>query len=90
MTSDASIALEASDTHGQALPGEGKGSAQEPVMDKLSALNSAMNDKYGADLGDADKVWVQQHWVVVKCDDKLQAIAQSNERSATRTSCSRR
>lgn len=43
-----------------ALPGEGEGPVSEPVQEKLSALISAMNDKYGADLGEADKVWVDQ------------------------------
>jgi type I restriction enzyme R subunit len=57
VTSDAAIALTASDEPGVALPGAGKGPQTEPVLDKLSALISAMNDKYGADLGDADKVW---------------------------------
>ena len=84
VTSDASIALTASDEPGTALPGLGKGPQQESVMDKLSALISAMNDKYGADLGDADKVWVEQQWVVVKGDDDMRAVAENNDRSQYR------
>ena len=64
-----------------ALPGEGKGPTTEPVLDKLSALISAMNDKYGADLGEADKVWVDQQWVVVKEDDEMREVALNNDRS---------
>ena len=46
----AAIALEGSDEPGVALPGEGKGPVTEPMLDKLSALIAAMNEKYGADL----------------------------------------
>ena len=81
VTSDAAIALTASDEPGTALPGDGKGAVTEPMLDKLSALISAMNDRYGADLGDADKVWVDQQWTVVKADDEMRAVAQNNDRS---------
>jgi type I restriction enzyme, R subunit len=84
VTSDAAIALTASDQPGEALPGAGKGPQAEPVMDKLSALISAMNDKYGADLGDADKVWVEQQWVVVKDDHDMRAVAENNDRGQYR------
>ncbi len=40
-----------------------------------------MNDKYGADLGEADKVWVDQQWTVVKNDDEMRAVAENNDRS---------
>ena len=53
-------------------------------MDKLSAMISAMNEKYGADLGEADKVWVEQQWVVVKGDDDMRAVAQNNDKSQYR------
>lgn len=81
VTSDEAIALTAADEPGTALPGEGKGPKTDPVMDKLSALISAMNDKYGADLGEADKVWVDQQWVVVKEDDEMREVALNNDRS---------
>ena len=81
VTSDDAIALTAADEPGDALPGEGKGPQAEPVLDKLSALISAMNDKYGADLGEADKVWVDQQWVVVKEDDEMREVALNNDRS---------
>ena len=81
VTSEAAIELAGSDEPGVALPGEGKGSLTEPMLDKLSALISAMNDKYGADLGEADKVWVDQQWVVVKEDDEMREVALNNDRS---------
>ncbi len=81
VTSDAAIELAGSDEPGVALPGGGKGPVTEPLLDKLSALISAMNDKYGADLGEADKVWVDQQWVVVKADDEMREVALNNDRS---------
>ena len=66
---------------GPRCPVRAKGAKAEPVMDKLSALITAMNDKYGADLGDADKVWVDQQWVVVKEDDEMREVALNNDRS---------
>ncbi len=81
VTSDGAIHLAGSEEPGVALPGEGKGAVTEPVLDKLSALISAMNDKYGADLGEADKVWVDQQWVVVKEDDEMREVALNNDRS---------
>ncbi len=81
VTSDEAITLAGADEPGAALPGEGKGSKADPILDKLSALISAMNDKYGADLGEADKVWVDQQWVVVKEDDEMRQVALNNDRS---------
>ncbi|HMR22727.1 MAG TPA: DEAD/DEAH box helicase family protein [Micropruina sp.] len=79
--SDGAIQLTGSEEPGAALPGEGKGPATEPMLDKLSALILAMNDKYGADLGEADKVWVDQQWVVVKEDEEMREVALNNDRS---------
>ncbi|MGD7732931.1 type I restriction endonuclease subunit R [Propionibacteriaceae bacterium G57] len=81
LTSEGSIGLEASDEPGQALPGGGVGKAAEPVVDKLSAMIAAMNDKFGADLGETDKVWVEQQWTAVKVDDDLKTVALHNDRS---------
>lgn len=81
VTSEGAVALEASDEPGVALPGEGKGSATEPVLDKLSALIALMNEKYGADLGEADKVWVDQQRTVILEDEEMQAVALHNDRS---------
>jgi type I restriction enzyme, R subunit len=80
-TTTEAITLAGADEPGTALPGEGKGPKAEPILDKLSALISAMNDKYGADLGEADKVWVNQQWVVVKEDDEMREVALNNDRS---------
>lgn len=81
VTSEGAIGLEGAAKAGVALPGEGKGSATEPMLDKLSALIAVMNEKYGADLGEADKVWVDQQWTVVMEDQEMQTVALRNDRS---------
>jgi len=81
VTSEAAIPLVGSSEPGVALPGEGRGAVSEPVLDKLSALISAMNERYGADLGEADKVWVTQQWVVVMDDPDMREVALHNDRS---------
>jgi len=81
VTAETAIELTGSDDPGIALPGEGRGAVTEPVLDKLSALIAAMNDRYGADLGDADRVWVDQQWTVVMGDAEMEAVAQHNDRS---------
>jgi type I restriction enzyme R subunit len=40
-----------------------------------------MNERYGADLTEADKIWVDQQWTVVKEDDEMRAVAEHNDRS---------
>lgn len=81
VTGEGAIELDAADQPGVALPGEGKGSATDPALDKLSALIVVMNEKYGADLGEADRVWVDQQWTVVMEDTEMQAVALHNDRS---------
>ncbi len=81
VTSEAAIGLAGSDEPGVALPGEGKGALTEPILDKLSARIAAMNAKYGAGLGEADKVWVDQQWVVVMQDHEMRGVALNNDRS---------
>lgn len=81
VTSDSSIGLTGSDEPGTALPGEGQGAQAEPVLDRLSALIAAMNDRFGADLGEPDRVWVDQQWSVVKADADLRTVALHNDRT---------
>ena len=81
VTSDEAIELTASDEPGVPFPGEGKGKVTQPVLDRLSALIAAMNEKYGGDLTEADKVWVDQQWTVVKGDSQMRDVARNNDRS---------
>ncbi|WP_106817907.1 type I restriction endonuclease subunit R [Janibacter massiliensis] len=82
VTHEGRVELEVTDEPGVALPGEGKGRQAEPEKDKLSALIEAMNEKFGADLGNADKIWVEQQTAVVLDDDHLRDVARNNDRSA--------
>ena len=84
VSGDSPILLEGVDEPGSALPGGGKGSGNEPEMDKLSALISAMNDKYGADLTEADKVWFDQQKVEILVDENFNGFAQDNDRDGYR------
>lgn len=79
------ITLEGEAEPGEALPGEGKGAAAEPVVDKLSALIAVINEKFGAELGDADRVWMDQQWTVVMGDADLRNVAQHNDRTQYET-----
>ncbi|MBO1030009.1 type I restriction endonuclease subunit R [Tessaracoccus sp. SD287] len=81
VTSDSSITLDGSDEPGEALPGMGEGHQAEPVLDKLSAMIAALNDKFGADLGEADKVWFDQQRLSVMEDVELKLVAMHNDRS---------
>lgn len=80
VTSEGGLTLEASEEPGVALPGEGKGSATEPVLDKLSALIKVMNEKYGANLDESDKVWIDLQWAAVMENEELEVVANHNDR----------
>ena len=81
VTGEGSIELGDDTEPGVALPGEGKGSANEPEKDKLSALIEMMNEKYGADLGEPDKVWIDQQRAMILDDEEMAAVALNNDRS---------
>ncbi|MVA74775.1 DEAD/DEAH box helicase [Auraticoccus sp. F435] len=84
VTGESAIALEASDEPGEALPGQGKGKQAEPVLDRLSALIAVLNDKYGAELGEADKIWMEQQRVELKSDHGMRTVAENNDRQQYR------
>lgn len=80
VTSDDAIELEADEEPGVALPGEGEGSAQEPLIDTLSAVVEMMNEKFGAGLTEADKLFFEQGREDIRSDDTMRAVAQGNDR----------
>ncbi|KAA1415353.1 type I restriction endonuclease subunit R [Nocardioides humilatus] len=82
VTFEGSNSLEAgTDEAGEALPGGGKGKQHEEPVDRLSALVAALNEKFGLDLDDADRVWFEQQKTVVENDDELRTVALHNDRS---------
>ena len=62
------------------LPGEGLGSKTEPVTDKLSALIEVMNEKFGADLDESDKLVFEQTRMDIMRREDLRIIAEGNDR----------
>ncbi|WP_130865407.1 type I restriction endonuclease subunit R [Acidipropionibacterium timonense] len=85
ITSQDDISLEPGQSEpGTALPGSGLGPQNEPVMDKLSALIKVMNDKFGADLNDADKLTFEQTRMDLMRRDDMRVIAENNDRAQYR------
>jgi type I restriction enzyme R subunit len=73
-----------SDSPGVALPGEGAGKQIAEPIDKLSALVAALNERFGMNLTDADKVWFEQQRQVIKQDERLLVVALNNDRDQFR------
>jgi type I restriction enzyme R subunit len=68
-----------SETPGVALPGGGAGRQADIPVDKLSHLIQALNDRFGMDLTDADKVWFEQQKQAVKDSDDVRVVALNND-----------
>lgn len=70
------------DGEAKALPGiptEGKGAVEgEPDMEALSVIVQTLNDLYGADLTEKDRIWVEEIIAEVEGDEGLQAIMQAD------------
>lgn len=84
VSAETSIKLTADDTPGDALPGAGLGTTSEPEVDRLSALIKVMNEKFGADLNDADKLMFEQARMDIMRQDALRVVATGNDRSQYR------
>ena len=81
VTSDGGVELEGTDEPGVALPGEGKGQQAESPMDRLSVLIANLNEVFGKELGDADKIWIEQQKVTVMADPEMRSIAEENDKA---------
>ena len=85
VTDQTAIDLEADDDiPGTALPGGGLGKQNEPETDKLSALIAVMNEKFGAELNDADKLTFEQTRRDVIQRDDMRMVAENNDRDQYR------
>ncbi len=69
-----------SDQPGVALPGQGAGRQHEVPTDKLSVLIATMNERFGLELTDADRLLFEQQRAVVQADDELRLVALHNDR----------
>ncbi|MGI8761472.1 MAG: type I restriction enzyme subunit R domain-containing protein [Jatrophihabitantaceae bacterium] len=72
------------DEPGVALPGGGTGKAYESPTEKLSQLIDNLNQRYGMNLDDADKVWFEQQKQAIKDNEKVRVVALNNDRDQYR------
>jgi len=80
---DASL-TQGDDTPGVALPGGGAGRQNEAPRELLSVLIDTLNEKFGMNLTDADKVWFEQQKQAVKDSGEARVVALHNDRDQFR------
>lgn len=73
-----------SDEPGVALPGGGAGREYESPHGKLSELIDQLNERFGINLTDADKVWFEQQKIALVEDKTVRLVAMSNDRDQFR------
>jgi type I restriction enzyme R subunit len=79
---EADLSLErGTDEAGTALPGGGAGRQVEPPKDRLSVLIDTLNERFGMNLTDADRVWFEQQKAAVLEDENLRVVALNNDRT---------
>ena len=77
---DANLTIDTgSDEPGQALPGGAEGRTHDTPLEPLSRLIDTLNQRYGIDFTEADKVWASQQKQAVKDNPTLRAIALHND-----------
>ncbi len=62
-----------------ALPGEGRGKQAEEPVSLLSQLIDALNERFGAGLGEADLVWFEQQQVELQSSHDVRQVALHND-----------
>jgi len=60
-------------------PGEGRGKQHEEPTDSLSALINALNERFGMNLTDADRIWFEQQEAHLREDDDVRVVALNND-----------
>jgi type I restriction enzyme R subunit len=60
-------------------PGEGRGKQHEQPLEPLSALINALNERFGMDLGDADRIWFEQQEAALREDEDVKVVALNND-----------
>jgi type I restriction enzyme R subunit len=64
---------------GKPFPGEGhQGSGQDPLFDHLSAVLQAINEQFGADLDERDRLEAEKIKIALLADEELKTFAQAN------------
>jgi type I restriction enzyme R subunit len=59
--------------------GEGRGKQVEMPKAALSTLISALNERFGMSLGDADRIWFEQQEEHLQADDDVRTVALGND-----------
>jgi type I restriction enzyme R subunit len=67
------------DEPGNAFTGGGQGKRVEPPTDLLSAIIGRINDQFGMNLTDADRIWIEQQKQTVKENDEARIVALNND-----------
>ncbi len=65
---------------GVALPGAGAGKQEDQPTELLSQLIDSLNERFGMNLTDADKVWFEQQKQAVKESEEVRVVALHNDR----------
>jgi len=59
--------------------GGGRGKQNEEPLEPLSALINALNERFGMDLGEADRIWFEQQESVLRNDEDVRVVALNND-----------
>jgi type I restriction enzyme R subunit len=60
--------------------GGGRGKQADPPMSALSTLIASLNDRFGMNLGDADRVWFEQQQEHLHAQEDVRVVALGNDR----------
>lgn len=60
-------------------PGEGRGRQNEPPTEALSVLIQSLNERFGMNLTDADRIWFEQQEAHLREDDDVRVVALNND-----------
>lgn len=78
--SELNLALEKGDEEpGHAFTGGGKGKQVEQPTDHLSVIIGKINDQFGMNLTDADRIWFEQQKQTVLDNDDARVVALNND-----------
>jgi type I restriction enzyme, R subunit len=59
--------------------GGGHGKQNEEPLEALSVLINALNERFGMDLGEADRIWFEQQQAALREDEDVRVVALNND-----------
>jgi type I restriction enzyme R subunit len=77
---DLALNPDAEQEPGKAFHGQGQGKQVEQPQDLLSVVIQRLNDAFGLDLTDADRIWFEQQKQVILDDPDMRVVALNNDR----------